>query len=249
MLNAIFVALVVLTHLTGQAADTIKVSAGAAPLENIFARIKPKFEAETGIKLELTKATHVTSLEDVANGKADLATVGFAFEDWVKRAEKDGLKASKDSFKHRVIGRDNLIFVTHKSAKASKASNEQLRKIFLGELKEWSEAGGAKEKINPAIAEELPGLVGLVREKILNGFEFGATVTRVKGGLPELKAHVKKTPGAVAFVPMGALDNELAKLETEALGRPVTAVTKGPPSEKLIKLFEFLAKNVADQAK
>lgn len=120
-----------------------------------------------------------------------------------------------------------------------KLTNEQLKKIFLGEIKDWSEVGGLKEKIQPSIAADLPGLVGLVKEKILGGQEYGATVTKVKGEVPQLKTHNKNTPGAIGFVPMGAVDSEIVKLDTEALGRPVTAETKGPPAAKIVKLFEF----------
>lgn len=230
---------VLLTHPIAHAVETIKVVAGAAPLENIFGRIKPKFESESGIKLELVKATHVTSLQDVEASKADVACVGMSFEEWTKQAEKDGAKLKKNGLKHRVIGKDNLAFVTHKTGSSKKLSNDELKKIFLGTNTEWS----------PVIAEDLPGLVGMVKEKILGGADFGANVTKIKGALPELKAHIKKTPNVIAFVPMGAVDAEMVKLETETLGRPVTAVTNGAPSAKVVKLFDFISKNSADHAK
>lgn len=240
---------VLLTYSFAQAADSIKVSAGAAPLENIFGRIKSKFETESGMTLELNKGTHVTTLQDVEQGKADVAAVGFQFDDWIKRAEKDGAKFPPGVFKFRVIGRDNLVFVTHKGTGAKKLTNDQLKKIFLGEIKDWSEVGGAKEKIKPVIAEQLPGLNGLVKEKILGGTDFPATTTKIAGGLTELKKHLKDNAGSIAFVPTGAVDAEVTKVDAEELGRPVTAVTKGPPNPKILKLFDFLVKNTGEQAK
>ena len=87
---------VLLLSVSAQAADQIVVAAGAAPLDNVFSKIEAPFAKATGIKLVLNKKTHVTSLEDLTAGKADMASISFTFEDWMNRETKDGFKVGRD---------------------------------------------------------------------------------------------------------------------------------------------------------
>ena len=245
MKRPIFFALVIsLLGLPAGAEETVRISAGAAPLENIFKKIQEPFQAATGVKMIATKATHVTSLEEVDQGKADVATVGIAFEEWLKRAEKDGLKLSgqKSDFKFRVIGKDNIVFIAHKDLPVSKLSEGQLRDIFTGKEKSWKAFGGPDIPIAPVTGDKLPAFTALVKERVLKGGEMGKNVKVLPGDIPVVKAYVQGDPGAFGFVPSGAVDSTVKAVEGPEIGRPVTAVTKGVPSPTVLKLFEFLAK-------
>jgi ABC-type phosphate transport system substrate-binding protein len=227
-------------------AETIKISAGVVPMENVFKKIQGPFEKQTGITLVLVKGTHVTSLEDLQNGKAEVASVAFSFEDWLVRAQKDGLVLkNKSELKFRVIGRDNAKFIANSSNPMKSLSFEQLSRIFTGAVKNWKEFGGPDQKITVVVSEKFPGFNGLIRDKVMGGADF-VGAQKISGEADEVKQIIAKNPGAISFLPSGAVDNQVSVIQAPEIGRPIVAATKGIPSPKVLKLFNFLSENGAN---
>lgn len=238
-LGLILIALLV--SLDAFSADQIVVAAGAAPLDNVFSKVEGPFTKATGIKLVLNKKTHVTALEDLSAGKADVASTAFTFEDWIGRASKDGYTLpNKDDYKFKVIGKDVLIIAVNKANKVAKLNKEEIKKIFAGQVKNWSEVGGDVGEIKVLLADKLPGINDFFKGRMLKDVDFGVK-PNVKGSTAELKAEIEKTKNAVAFLPHGNIDSSFKVVQTDEISRPVTVATKGEPNDKVKKLLEYIS--------
>jgi phosphate transport system substrate-binding protein len=111
---------------------------GSKNIEPLNQSLKQGFEKKTGAKASLTNAGTTAALAAVAAGKADIAAIGRPLTD----AEKaKGLVSVP-------IGREKIAIVVSKNNPHKKdLTITQFAKVFRGEVKNWSEIGGAKTPI------------------------------------------------------------------------------------------------------
>lgn len=226
------------------AADPIRIAAGAAPIENVLKPIKGDFEKGSS-KLEIIKGTPRTVLELLDQGKADAAIIAFDFNEWMKASEKMGYTPKKDDYSKRVIGRDVLSIVAHPSVQGEKISVETLKEVLLGKVDSWSKTGMGSEKVQIVLSTEMPGLNSLIEEKILGGEKLKPHIKVDAKEVPDLRKKIGSTPGAIGWIPLGATknQNEVNVLETGiSIGRPITVLTKGKPSDDLEALLRMITK-------
>lgn len=227
-----------LTHFS--LAQEIKVAAGAAPSEFLFAKIEAPFERASGLQLTVTTKGGVDALRDLDAGLADMAIIALSFPDWMKLAEKEGYKVSdRNAYKHRVIGKDLIKVILHKDNPVKKLSREQLKNIFAGKIINWNEAGGRNLEIVIFGSTEMPGPQMVFQKQVMNGERYGKKIQHVKT-LADVKKQVSEIPGAVGLVTVTLVDWSVSSPEMPEVGKPITAITKGAPSPSAIKLFDFI---------
>lgn len=224
-------------------AEEIRVGGGAAPMENIFKKVKSAFEKQSGIQLVLSADGPDKAFIDVDSGRIDVAAAGLTMKDWLDLMKQRGHDvANPMEFRNRVIGRDKIQVLTHKGLASVKAlSKEQLKAVFTGKASNWKEFGGPDLPIVVIYGSKIPGTNKLWQEKILDGADWAKS--RVEAGdAADVRKKVVETAGAVGVGPLAAEDlSALHSPESPEVGRPITAVTKGAPSPKVQKLFDFIA--------
>lgn len=90
------------------AADEIRISGGAAPMNNIFKPIKEKFEETTKIKLVLTEQAPEKALEGLEKGQFDVASAGLEWNDWLALCKEKGVNIdTKKLYRNSAISRDS----------------------------------------------------------------------------------------------------------------------------------------------
>ena len=246
-MKSILVILISLSSAASFAGDKIRIAAGAAPIDNIFKKIEASFEAANpGVDLVFDRTDPKGSLERLDKGEADGAAIAFPAEEWLKKAKAEGYQP-KDikEYKSRVIGRDLMVIIKNKQNSVPKLSKAQLKKIFSGEAKNWSELGGGNQPIVVIYHGKLVGLNKYISESLLGGAELSKAakvLTEPTDEIKFVKAEVVKQAGGIAFVPEGAKDESIGAFETEPMGRPITFMTLGVPSEKVLKLLDFISK-------
>ncbi|MBK8507551.1 MAG: substrate-binding domain-containing protein [Candidatus Competibacteraceae bacterium] len=225
-------------------AEEIKVGGGAAPIENIFKKVEEPFEKASGMQLTLTSEGPDQAFINIEKGAVDVAAAGLSFEAWMDLMKQKGHEvANPKDFKFRVIGRDKIQVLAHKGLAAVKSlSKEQLKGIFTGKTTNWKEVGGPDLPIVVVFPTKMTGTTKLWREKIMDDGEWAKTNLQEVAEAADLKKKIAETPGAVGAGPLASQDKgSLHSPETPEVGRPVTALTKGAPSEKVQKLFDFIA--------
>ena len=224
-----------------ECAQEIKVGAGAAPTENILSRIREPMEKSIGLKMTVISNGPVVALQDLDRGEVDAATAGLTFPDWMSLMEKSGYSiADKSVYKSRVIGKDLVKVLAHKDVAVTSLSREQLKGIFTCKIANWREVGGPDLPIKIVWGSKIPGTNSVFQKQVLDGEPYLKEVVEATTA-EDIKDKVSKTPGAAGLGPVSIVDASVCFPELPEIGRPITLVTKGAPSEEILKMMEFIA--------
>jgi len=221
-------------------AEEVKVSAGAAPTENIFEKIKDPMEKAIGLKLILNPCGPVQAIKDIDQGAAHAASGGLTFPDWMELMEKEGYKISdRDAYKYRVIGKDIIKVLVHKNVTVKKLSKDQLKAIFTGKIGNWKEIGGPDVPVVVVWGNKIPGTHNVFQKQIMDGEPYSKKFLEATTA-DDVKAKVSSTPGAVGLGPVSIVDASISVPEMPEVGRPITLITKGAPSPAVLKMLDFI---------
>jgi phosphate transport system substrate-binding protein len=219
---------------------TLKVSGGAAPINNIFRKVQEPFTKKTGIQLDIAEDGPDVALKMVDEKKIDIASAGLGSEDWLKLMDEKKIPVkNRDNLKFRVVGKDVVKVIANAEIKIPKLSNQQLNDLFTGKTKNWKEIGGPDQKVVVVIGEKIPGTHKFFAKKIMSEKPY-ADETLKSGTAPEVVEAVKHTKGAIGLAPMGLDLSAVSVPKIELIGRPVSVATNGIPSAEALKLFNFI---------
>lgn len=222
-------------------ADDIRVSGGAAPIENIFKKVKDPFEKASNHRLSLSADGPDKALAALSKGEVDIAAAGLALKDWFDLMKQRGIDVGSPSdYRHRVIGRDLIQVIAHKGLVSVKSlSKEQLRDLFTGKVNNWKEVGGPDQAVVVVLGAKMAGTNKLWQERILDGGEWSQRRNEV-GDAADVKKLVAATPGAVGVGPLASEDTSVHSPASPEVGRPITAMTRGAPSAKVQALLDYV---------
>jgi phosphate transport system substrate-binding protein len=243
--SMIFISLVSFAFTGAAHAEAIKLSVSRSAQEGLFEHIKAPFEKETGIQITYVQAKNAevsSYFKDVIDGKADAAVASQAYDTWVG-VMKDEKAVVPADITNRVISRDILQLVTNKDAKISKLTLEQVEAVFTGKAKSWKDVGGADIPVTLIMYKSKPGKGPSFRKLAMHDQSFGKSVKEVAGEEDDIVKATAATPGSVAFITRQLDMKDVMVIETPPLGRPVTMITKGPPTPAVQKLIQFIRTN------
>ncbi len=100
---------------------------------------------------------------------------------------------------------DGIAVVVHPTNKVSSLSSEQVRKIFIGEIRNWREVGGENEEIHLYGRKLGSATRKVFREKILGADDFAAN-SKVVDANNAMKVIVSWDLQAIGYLSIGHLD-------------------------------------------
>lgn len=241
-LVALLVSLAVLTVPAIAQAEVVRIGGGAAGMENVFKRIKPHLDSSAGMQMDLKEQGPVDAFKDLDSGKLDAAAAGLELRAWFELMESNGYKVSdQGTYKSRVVGRDKIQVLAHKGLSSVKALNkEQLKGIFTGKITNWKEVGGPDLPLKVVFGSKIPGTNKLWGEKIMDKEPWAKDAIQATE-TTDVKGRISQTPGAVGIGPLASEDQSIHSPDTPEIGRPITVITKGAPSESMVKVFNYIA--------
>ena len=152
-----------------------------------------------------------------------------------------------------VIAKDGIAVVVNPDCEMEDLTLEQVKKIFIGEITNWSEIGGADADIVPVTREEGSGTRGAfveitkVEDKDASGEKVDRTTADalVQPSTGAVKQTVANTPNSIGYISLGALDDTVKPVTIEGvdatdanilagsykIARPFLYITKGELSE------------------
>ncbi len=222
------------------AVQKVVIGTGATAAENIFFRIKEPLEKTGEPKLVIIVGGPVQAIKDLEIGMVEAAVSGVTFADWMTMLEKSGTATpNRKAYKSQVIGNDIIQVITNKDVGVTDLSKDQLAGIFSGKIKNWSEVGGPDTSITVLRNTISPGTQFVFQTQILNGEAYSPeTIDLTSAGA--LKTRLKGTPGAIALVTQGQIDEKVNVVAIPKVERPITLITKGAPSDGLEKVLEYI---------
>jgi phosphate transport system substrate-binding protein len=167
--------------------------------------------------------------------------VGSSFEDILSSLKKEGYEVKdKSIYKVETVGKSQIYVGINKDNPVKALTKEQIKGIFTGKIQSWKEVGGNDEPIMVIISTQNPATMAGLRKMALDGEDYlkdNLDIPRYE----EIRNAIAANPGAIGFGPFSSLNGEGCKLpQIPDFIRPVSAITKGAPSAKVKRLYDFI---------
>lgn len=222
------------------AAGELKISASSTVMNNIFDKIKAPFEKETGIKLVFFDAKGAENYwKLMAEDKVEAAVLPGSYEEWLKVVKSKNVPVPND-IKYRTLGGDLLTVIVNAETGIKSLDLAALSAIYSGKSKNWNEFGSKDIPIKVYGFLNSGSKNATFKRSVLPKEEFRADLVQLQAEDVDMRQTVGKTPGAIGFVSESTQTPGVTNVQTPDVGRPITLVHKGVPSENLRKLETFI---------
>jgi phosphate transport system substrate-binding protein len=144
------------------------------------------------VKLQVTGGGSGTGIAALINGTTDIAMSSRP----IKEAEVQKVKGRDPKGPQQIaVAKDGITFYVHESNPVEALSIEQLRAIYLGDLKNWKEVGGPDKTIVLYSRENSSGTYVFVKDEVLKGEDFAPEAQTLPGTAAVVNAVSKETYG------------------------------------------------------
>lgn len=145
-----------------------------------------------GSKVQVTGGGSGTGLSALINGTTDIATSSRS----IKEAETAKLRARHGTAGSELaVARDGVAFYVNEKNGVSALTLEQLRSIYLGDITNWKEVGGADAPIALYSRESSSGTYVFVKDALLGGGDFAPTAQTLPGTAAVVNAVARAKNG------------------------------------------------------
>jgi phosphate transport system substrate-binding protein len=202
------------------------VIAGSTSVQPLSEELAEAFMKEhKDIDIEIQGGGSGQGIKAVQSGIADLGALS--------RELTDEEKASTPEM--YVIANDGVAVIVNKNTKVDNLTLDQLKKVFTGEVTNWSQVGGDNQPIVVVSREAGSGTrtafteITGVASKDANGDEKDNTVASalIQGSTGAVTQTVSGTAGAIGYVSLGSLDDSVKALKIEGIEISEEAVASG----------------------
>lgn len=200
----------------------------------LFGPHKAQLEEMTGLKLNVVGNGSSRGITGLDNG-ADMGMVSSSLDTMLKKTKMEDRAAE---FVGNQVGEGELVFVVHPSNPVTAVSEEQLKGMLSGTIKNWSEVGGSNMPIIIVTEFKGGGMRSTAEKKILSKNPITGNVRELQNG-PQIPKVASQLPPALGVVAKAMIEGtNLRPLETKKIIQPLVLVTKGTPNADAQKLID-----------
>ena len=234
---------------TGAAGTDSIVITGSSSAAGLVKALGNDFKEEykdkyPGLEFKITDEDSGSAIDAVRSGKADIGLVS--------RAVTDEEKSLVDDVE--VFAMDGIAVIANKNCNIENLTVSQAKKIFSGQIVNWSDVGGENTRINFYSREESSG----TRNEFLNllGLNSIFDTTKEKkltdratvyNSSEEVKKAVAGDKSGIGYISMTALDKTVKDIAVDDV--KINAQNVGDENYKLVRNFSFvIAKDESEAA-
>jgi phosphate transport system substrate-binding protein len=182
--------------LKDQGATDVRILSGSSPLEKIVEGVLPGDTKPSAI----TIAAHgsATAFTALADNSCD---IGMAYRK-VKPDEAAKLRSLGDmsSFANEhVLGLDGIAVIVSASNPAAQFDKDKIKRIFTGEITDWSQVGASKGAIKIYARDDKSGTYDTFKSLVLGGKPLAAGAQRIEDS-KALSDAVAADPNGIGFI-------------------------------------------------
>ncbi|MCC7433496.1 MAG: phosphate ABC transporter substrate-binding protein [Methanoregulaceae archaeon] len=223
--------LIAATMLTGQSGSvTIKGSDTLLILNQRWAEAYGK--SNSNVSISVTGGGSSIGIRAFINRVAEIC----ASSRKMKASEIASARSNRAIANEIPVALDGLAILVHESNPVKSLTMDELRRIYIGQIKNWSELGGPNASITVFSRDSNSGTYGFFQEKVLRNQNWGSQVRFMPSTSEEVR-EVARTPNGIAYGGVAYFAN---KKNTKML--PI-APTKGaepvPPSEEMVRSKKY----------
>lgn len=202
------------------------VTAGSTSVQPLSEELAAAFmDVNSGITVQIQGGGSGQGIKAIAEKIADFGALSRNVKDEEKAAVAE----------EYIIAQDGVAVVVNPESTVEDLTLEQIKKIYTGEITNWSEVGGEDAPIVVVSREEGSGTRGAFTEitKVLSKNEAGEEVdntTRdalVQGSTGAVMQTVATTPNTIGYVSLGSLSDTVKALNVEGVAPSNETVLSG----------------------
>jgi len=222
-----------------QGSITIVGSTSVQPVSEVLAE---KFmQLHPGVRINVQGGGSTAGITSVQSGAAEIG------------ASSRELKSSEKNLHETVIALDGIAVVVHPRNPVSSISLSDIRRIYAGQVTNWSELGGPDARITAVTREAGSGTRGAF-EEIVMGADKIADFVIVQDSTGAVRTTVSQDPSAIGYISLASVNQEVKPLAVEGVmpspqtvragtyrvSRPFIYVTKEPPTGLVKAYIDFV---------
>jgi len=196
--------------LADEAKLQIEGSTTVGPIADAFAEAFMKMHKDLSITVKKTGSGDGAAA--LVDGRCDIASMSrFMKEKEFKKAADNGVMPVAHA-----IAMDGVCVVVHPSNPVSALSTEQVRQIYMGRITNWKDVGGADMPIVAISRDTSSGTYETFHNLVMSKEKMAGSVEYVNSN-PQAHARVKTTKGAMGYVGLGFVDNDVKALKVDGV--------------------------------
>jgi phosphate transport system substrate-binding protein len=179
------------------AAADVKVNGATTVTFGLMKPNKEKIEQKVGVALAILPSSTTRGLNDLAQGRADIAMLAEPLEtaaDSMNKKQPGSIKTEELVGKH--VGNAYVQFIINPSNPVQKLSKQQLAGLFSGKIKNWSQVGGADQPVL-LVGEPTSSPHKLIADELGSAY---AADLRVVQNTNQTALIVAQAPGALSYI-------------------------------------------------
>ncbi|MCR6632981.1 MAG: substrate-binding domain-containing protein [Magnetospirillum sp.] len=225
----------------------LRVSGSTSVANSIVLPHRTQIESAVGVKLAVSPNSSGAGVTDLLAGNADIAMISSELDEVLAKMAKAVAAYNVDRSELRVfdLGTAKVEFIVNQGNPVKKLSASQLRAIYLGDLKNWQDAGGPAGAIAPFSESRFGAMRTMVEHDLLGGRPFSELVSEVDEA-PDVALMVARKPNGIGFISSStpvALRTGTAVVETDTrIAQRLSLVTRGEPKAEAKRVIEAIGK-------
>ena len=229
---AAVLALMATAVVTQAFAETLIIQGSTTFSRRLMEPYKAAIEADSKHELTVIPNKSMPGLIALMEGRAHMAMISASLNSEVEQIKKIMPGLAYDRLQVHAIVSTRIAIATHPSNSVRKTSLNQVRKVLLGQISNWSELGGKDQPIRVVLVGGGGGVTTVIESELLNGkLPEGPHIIYVKTPV-QLVQVIEQEPGALGFAQLALTKQRgLPELSTEApIEQTLSLVTFGDPS-------------------
>lgn len=225
---------------------------GSTSIDPLAQKLTAEYKKQNGsIDIGIQAVGSGAGIEATVNGTAD---IGMSSRDLTADEKAKGIQET-------VIAKDGIAVAVNPANKVSGLTSEQIRKIFMGEISNWSEVGGDDQEIIVVSREDGSGTRSAFEEllkvetekdgKKASGLRKDANIAEGNGAV---QSNIGTKANAIGYVSLGHVNDSIKPLEVDSVkattenvlngtypvSRPFLFLTKGTPEAAAKAFIDFV---------
>ncbi len=173
---------------------------GSTTVTNFIIREnKDKVREDTGVNFDLFVTSSGRGLRALAQEEADIAMISSRLENVINKLNKEGLGLKNEDFVLHPLSVQKVNFIVHESSPIETLTGEQVKDIFIGNVKNWQELGHDLGPIKIITEHSTGGIFRTVVKQLLNGQEITEDRITMQNA-PQVALVVSQLPNAFGFL-------------------------------------------------
>lgn len=202
------------------AAQQVKIQiAGSTSVQPLSEELVKAYMAKNpNVRIDVAGGGSGAGIKAAQTGTADIGS-----------SSRELTPEEKPTVKETVIAMDGIVVIVHKDNKVADLKKDDIKKIFLGQITDWSQVGGEKGPIRVVTRETGSGTRGAFEELVLGKDASGTQLlvmdkANVQNSTGAVRTAVAADKNAIGYISLGSMNADVKGVKVDGVEATVANI-------------------------